>query len=432
MKWMRFCSAVFATLSVATMAEASVIQQVGCCGAQKSCGCAPLAQPCCQPKIFYKPVVCRPTTPSVHTYQRQCCKPASCDTCAPPRVSCGPRRLFGKKHCCNAGCPTGCNQGCAPAAPACAAPAPACAAPAPACAAPAPAPAAPACAAPAPACAAPAPAPACAPAAPACAAPAPAAVPGCAAPAPACAAPAPAPARPCGPVPAPVARPCGPVPAAHACGPTCNVGCKTGCCPTTCCNADPCEVAHWIYVSQTACYAKDRRRALRRLGNFNCVCNPEIMCAFIYGLNDADERVRAQAACEIHGQVKKHPCCCNEKVTSALICALGDCDRKVRRGAERALVACGYEVANCNTFLACNTGCGVAAPACGVAAPACGVAAPAAVAPPAAAPMYEEAAPAPAPPAAEPEAYFPSRLRDQQTRKAPVRNSLANLFGMRN
>ena len=51
-----------------------------------------------------------------------------------------------------------------------------------------------------------------------------------------------------------------------------------------------------IYCSQTACYAKDRRNALNRLGKcYDCCYNPEIMCAFVYGLNDCDERVRLAA-----------------------------------------------------------------------------------------------------------------------------------------
>jgi hypothetical protein len=188
-----------------------------------------------------------------------------------------------------------------------------------------------------------------------------------------------------------------------------NCGAKSDCCAV-----DTCEIAHQIYVSQTACYATERRSAIRRLARYSCVCNPEIMCAFVYGLNDADERVRLAAADALKDQLKKNPCCCNDRVTSALICALGDCDKKVRREAEKALEACGYEVADC-----CDQVCSV--PSCG--AKACGPA-------PAgdAAPMpMEEAAPAPAPPA-EGDAFFPSRLPQQQTRKT---NRLANLFGLR-
>jgi hypothetical protein len=149
------------------------------------------------------------------------------------------------------------------------------------------------------------------------------------------------------------------------------------------------------------------------------------MCAFVYGLNDADERVRAASACEIGRQVRKHPCCCTPCVSSALMCALGDCDRKVRRYAERGLRCCGYEVANC-CETACNTGCGAGA---------CGVTGPAPIAPMAPNAIPEEGvapAPAPVPPAPaaeEKETYFSPRIRGQQTTQAP-RNSLSNLFGM--
>ena len=173
------------------------------------------------------------------------------------------------------------------------------------------------------------------------------------------------------------------------------------------------------------------------------------MCAFVYALNDADERVRHQAAVEIAAQLKRNRCCCSEKVAQALMCALGDCDKKVRKAAEKGLCLCGYEVAD-----ACNLPCAVAScgsnPTCGAgpaAAAGCGpaaatncgpagmpAAAPAVVpAPaPAAAPApVEEAAPAPAPPAAEPEAYFPARIREQQTGASRARSKLANLFGLR-
>ncbi|HVW01630.1 MAG TPA: hypothetical protein VHB77_14855 [Planctomycetaceae bacterium] len=55
-------------------------------------------------------------------------------------------------------------------------------------------------------------------------------------------------------------------------------------------------------------------------------------------------------------------------------------------------------------------------------------AAPMPAAAPAPAPA-ESAAPAPAPP--EPEAYFPSRIQNEQTSRGKARNSLANLFGLR-
>jgi hypothetical protein len=153
------------------------------------------------------------------------------------------------------------------------------------------------------------------------------------------------------------------------------------------------------------------------------------MCAFLYGLNDADEHVREEAAEEIHCQIKKNPCCCSDKVVAALTCALSDCDRSVRKDAERALECCGYDVQDC-----CNKGCCTACNTCGpTCAPSCGAPGHAEPAP-APAEGGETApapAPAPAPAAAEPEAYFPSRLKNQTTRAPRKTNSLANLFGLR-
>ncbi|WP_231961891.1 HEAT repeat domain-containing protein [Symmachiella dynata] len=118
--------------------------------------------------------------------------------------------------------------------------------------------------------------------------------------------------------------------------------------------------------------------------------------------------------------MKKFPCCCCKNVVCALACALADCDRGVRRAAEKALKECGYEVDDCCNCNSCGqTCCNTCAPA------ACG----AAGAAPAPAPAEggDEAAPAPAPPA-EPEAYFPSRIRNQQTQKS--QRGLSNLFGL--
>lgn len=181
-----------------------------------------------------------------------------------------------------------------------------------------------------------------------CCAPAPAAC----APAPACCAPAPKPAC-CAPAPAPSA--CAPAPAAATCAAPCAPACEPA---KTCCNADPCKIAELIYESQTACYARQRRAAIHKLGDkYDCVCNPEIMAAFIYALNDADEHVRTKAADEIGDQIRKHGCCCPD-VVAALTCALADCHRGVRREAEQALKLCGYDVVKgdcCQT--ACSTGC---------------------------------------------------------------------------
>jgi hypothetical protein len=134
------------------------------------------------------------------------------------------------------------------------------------------------------------------------------------------------------------------------------------------------------------------------------------MVALVYALNDSDERVRAEAANEIGDQLRKSGgCCCSPEVTAALTCALGDCDKHVRREAEKSLCACGYDVVEgcCDTCDACG---GHAAPA---------------------PESNDGAAPAPAPaPPEDPKAYFPSRLKEQQTmRPSKLRSRLANLFG---
>ena len=187
-------------------------------------------------------------------------------------------------------------------------------------------------------------------------------------------------------------------------------------------------MAHWIYVSQTACHGKERAKAIDRLGDrYDCSCNPEIMVAFVYALNDSDERVRYQAADEIGDQLRRNCCCLNASIVCALTQALGDCDKKVVRAATRALTIAGYDVKDCevacNTCApTCNTGCGPVAPE---AAPMPAPAAPAPAPAPAAAP---EAKPASATEVKEPEAYFPGRLKDQSTSK---KSALQNLFGLR-
>lgn len=431
MKWTKLCGAVLALLGLVGSVNAGTCAPLGGHGADKGCGCAPAYQPCTS-----KPVICRPNHRNVCTYQRSCSKQAcgSCGTaggngagcgvksagCGTSGPSCGSNgsacttacskgsgwKLFGL------GCKKGCNTGSRCAAPAAAKCAPAadpgCAAPAkcapiadPGCAAPA------KCAAAAdPRCAAPA---KCAPIAdPGCAAPAkcaPVADPGCAAPA-----------------------KCAPAPAK-----ACDAGATKA---TRCCTADPAEVAHLIYESQTGCYARHRRRALVKLGKFDCVCNPEIMCAFAHALNDCDERVRKEAAQQIHKQTRKNPCCCSQTVVAALTCALADCDRGVRRAAERALESCGYEVKDCN-----ESKCAPAAPRCVAAATTCAPSAHTAPAAPAYAPAATEAAPAvgapaadenvapaPVPEESEPAAYYPSRLKSQNKAK---KSGLSNLFGLR-
>jgi hypothetical protein len=184
-------------------------------------------------------------------------------------------------------------------------------------------------------------------------------------------------------------------------------------------------VAHWIYESQTGCHAKNRRKAIRKLGKFDCVCNPEIMCAFIYGLNDTDERVRKESANQIRKQVKKNGCCCSAQVVAALTCALADCDKGVARAAKKALKKCGYDVQKCCDS-GCNSTCGAQA-SCG--APASMETAPVAPAPADGGEAAPTPAPAPAPASAEPEAYFPSRLKNQQTKSR--KTNLSNVFGVR-
>ncbi len=197
-----------------------------------------------------------------------------------------------------------------------------------------------------------------------------------------------------------------------------------------CCNDDCCDIAKLIYTSMTACYARQRKAALDTLGRrYDCCCHPEIMNAFVYGLNDTDERVRREAADEIGDQVRRNRCCCSPCVVSALTCSLADCDRWVRREATQALRACGYEVVDGCCGGCCETGCGSTGlrkqwlrkhwlqTATPVSAPAS--------AQPQPTPPAPEAVPAPAPPA-DPQAFFPSRLHSNQSKKS----SLAGLFGM--
>jgi HEAT repeats len=178
-------------------------------------------------------------------------------------------------------------------------------------------------------------------------------------------------------------------------------------------------VADLIYKSQTACYGKQRAHAISKLGKYDCQCNPEILCAMVYGLNDADEHVRRESAEQIGHSLKKNPCCCSREVVAALTCALADCDRAVRRHAEKALRQCGYDVVDgC-----CKPGCTGPVGGC--------ASAPMGPAPtPAAAPMAPAPAPATAPAPAPPEdskAYIPSGTQGQQ---ASSNSRLSNLFGL--
>ena len=434
MKWTKLCGALLAAAGMMGTAFAGTCAPLSTGHAgDKSTGCAPAYQPCAS-----KPVICRPDYRKVCSYQRSCTKQTlngcnigngnhgghggaggaggSCVTAAPSHgagnggscgtnagscrtnagscglpTSCGPKKcgllgglgkggllggLFNCKKSCDTGCAPAAKAGCAPSAVA-------------------------------------------------------AADPGCAAPSRAGCAPAPV-------------KACG---AATA---------------TRCCTGNSAEIAALIAESQTACYAKQRRRALTKLGKFDCVCNPEIMNAFVIGLNDCDERVREEAAVQIRKQTRCGTGCCNAQVVAALTCALSDCDRGVRRAAEKALEACGYEVRDCQPK--CTTparpalACAPAAPAARACAPAavaangcapaavgangCApvISAPAAQAMPApvyapveaapVAPAIPEAVPAaPAPAADEPAAYYPSKLKSQQTKAK--KSGLSNLFGLR-
>ena len=161
---------------------------------------------------------------------------------------------------------------------------------------------------------------------------------------------------------APVAAAC--APAAGGCSADASGACGAGaCCDDGCCAEDACAIAELIFESQIACYAKDRARAIDRLGDrYSCKCNPEIMAAFVYSLNDTDERVRAEAADEIGDQVRKYGCCCmTDRALDALKIALADCDAHVSHQAEEALKVCGYCVED-----HCSPKCGVSLlPSCG-------------------------------------------------------------------
>ena len=425
MKSIRTIAALAAVLGLGSYAQAGLLgHRLGGCGASKCCDCAPTSQPTC-----CKPTIVKPCHRNVYNYQRTCAKPMECCNSCAPANGCGPTACANGDAgaCVNGGAGAG---ACAPGAAACAAP---CGAgngctTAPACAAPCGAGAGNGCvnhnnngcAAPCgngnacvsdPGCAAPCD--------PGCAAPA---DPGCAAP---CDTNACCPTKGCGLF---GHKKCG-LFGGKLCGGKLFGHCKAGCCDAGCCD-DPCvpvccednscEIAELIYKSQTACYAKDRAKAIHKLGDkYDCVCNPEIMSAFIYALNDADERVREKAADEIGDQIRKNGCCCSPCLTAALTNALADCDRGVRKEAEQALRLCGYDVVDgcCDTCdLACsNTGCGPTG---------CG---PAPVPTQHAAPVEGAApAPAPAPPTEQPKAYSPKPQQNQLS----SRKSLSNLFGM--
>lgn len=153
-----------------------------------------------------------------------------------------------------------------------------------------------------------------------------------------------------------VTNSCAPSCAAR-CAPVCAAPQQATCCePESKCCKDPQCIAELIYKSQTCCYARQRARALRQLGRrYSCVCYPEIMCAFVYGMNDADERVRKQAVYEVIRQNHRNKNCCCSSVVGPLQTALADCDKGVRRLAAKALCECGYDVKDCNSCGTCGT-----------------------------------------------------------------------------
>ncbi|MEZ6128528.1 MAG: HEAT repeat domain-containing protein [Planctomycetaceae bacterium] len=136
---------------------------------------------------------------------------------------------------------------------------------------------------------------------------------------------------------------------ASSCGQANRCG-NTGCGNTGCSRGECCEIAQLIYEAMTACYATERRNAIHRLGDrYDCVCHPEIMNAFIYALNDSDERVRSKAADEIGDQVRRNRCILGNPVVRALRQSLADCDRRVRRQAEQALTVSGFDIVDAGT-----------------------------------------------------------------------------------
>jgi hypothetical protein len=181
------------------------------------------------------------------------------------------------------------------------------------------------------------------------------------------------------------------------------------------CQQIACEIAQLIYESQTACYAKDRRNAIHKLGDrYDCATHPSVMSAFLYALNDTDERVRAKAADEIGDQLRANPCCCCcGKITDALTCALADCHKGVRKEAEQALEICGYDVVE-GCYDKCANGAAPSPPAPRTA--------------PTPDPVSAEVLPQPAPKSITPTVIRPQR----NARPISKPNRLSTLFGLVN
>lgn len=146
------------------------------------------------------------------------------------------------------------------------------------------------------------------------------------------------------------------------CGDAVEANCGEVGCTGGACDRKSAKVASLIRESMSACYARQRRAAIHRLGDhYHCTCHPEIMHAFIYALNDADERVRRKAADEIGDQLAKHRECCSQEIVSALQAAAHDCDPLVRIQARQSLrhcrSRCGMGCADgCTDGAACSAG----------------------------------------------------------------------------
>lgn len=225
------------------------------------------------------------------------------------------------------------------------------------------------------------------------------------------------------------AAPC--APAQAACCPT-GPCCPTGaCCPEGCCEynyAEACEVAQLIYKAQTAPKAKDREKAIDKLGDYDARCYPEIMATLLYSLNDASGEVREEAADEIGDLLDKYPCLCSQCVVDHLTCALADPCKDVRKQAEEALKICGYDIVDACDIddVCCEVGCIAGYGAC---APGCAPGGYSPAAQPAAPMNGEGQAPAPAPPQ-DTKAYFPRTLPQGAP---PARKfSLSRLFSSLN
>ncbi len=390
MKAIRTLATVVAMFGLSASAQAGLLDHLfgkggrGCCDAgcdaSKCCDCAPCVEPC-------KPVIVRPCHKNVYTYQRQLSnlKPPCCDEdcdpygCAPAGgcVPCGAGNGCAPCGAGNACAPYGAGNACAPCGPANA----------------------------------------CAPCGPANA----------------CA--------PCGPGAGACAAPCGPANACAPCGPAGNACAPYGpaggaCCPANACcpgdaccpqvREDACEVAKLIYTSMTACKPGDREEAIDELDDFSEVVYPEIICAYLYALNDADPGVREEAADELGDALEEYPCLCSQQIVDALTCALADCDDDVVDQVEEALEACGYDIVDADEVACCDVAC---APA-GCAHVGCAPGGYSAPATQPMAPMHggEGTAPAPAPPE-EPKAYFPKKSGPRNLSK---KLGLSKLFSMVN